>query len=67
MKDYKKFTIGPMVKEWKNNPPKGDCPECGSQCSPTCGMHPNGCIFGGFTEQTSYWLIADGCELYHGE
>ena len=59
--------IGPIRREWRGEEPKDKCPDCGSQCAPECGVHPAGCIYGGFTEQTSYWLIATGCDLYHGE
>lgn len=59
--------IGPPLKDWRGCEPDGKCQECGGQCSPECGRHPLGCIFGGFTEQTSYWLIVGGCKLYHGE
>lgn len=41
------------------------CPDCGGNCDPECGLHPLGCIYGGFTKRTSYWLIAEGCELEH--
>ena len=61
------MTIGPMERDFVGKEPKGDCPECGGQCAPTCGRHPAGCIYGGFTEETAYWLIAEGCDRYHGE
>lgn len=41
------------------------CPECGGNCAPECGRHPMGCIYGGFSESTGYWLVVDGCELDH--
>ena len=41
------------------------CPECGGDCAPECGLHPAGCVYGGFSE--GYWLKADGCERNHGE
>lgn len=59
--------IGPEYKDWKTKGVKGDCPECGGQCSPECGLHPAGCVYGGFTEETSYWIIVEGCNLFHGE
>ena len=59
-------TIGPIRREWQGEEPDGDCAHCGGQCAPECGLHPKGCIYGGFTEATSYWLIVEGCELYHG-
>ena len=43
------------------------CPECGGDCSPECGVHPKGCHYAGFTHATAYWLVAEGCELDHGE
>ena len=59
--------IGPTKLHWNGEEPKGNCSNCGGQCGDECGIHPMGCIYGGFTEQTSYWLIVDGCSLYHGE
>jgi hypothetical protein len=59
--------IGPEVRNWVGKEPKGDCSVCGGQCSPACGFHPAGCVFGGFSNSTSYWMIAEGCNLYHGE
>jgi len=44
---------------------EGKCLECGGDCSPECGIHPMGCIFGGFSD--GYWLIAEGCKLSHEE
>lgn len=38
------------------------CARCGGE---ECGLHPLGCIYGGFTERTAYWLAVDGCELDH--
>ncbi len=63
----KEMRLGPLVKDWKKEGPKGACPECGGQCEPECGIHPMGCTFGGFSEQTSFWMIVEGCDLYHGE
>jgi hypothetical protein len=63
----KYFRLGPEKRDWKGEEPKGNCPECGGQCSPECGLHPKGCIYGGPTEETCYWMIAEDCELYHGE
>ena len=59
--------IGPehFSSWWKQHDPDGDCPECGGQCDPECGKHPAGCIFGGFSK--TYWLIVEGCPLFHGE
>ena len=28
-------------------------------------IHPKGCTYGGFS--CGYWLVADGCDLYHPE
>jgi len=61
------MTIGSERRFWIQEQPRGDCPECGGQCAPECGYHPLGCFYGGFTEQSAYWLIAEGCKLYHGE
>jgi len=58
--------LGPIRKEWVDEQPDGNCPECGGQCEPECGKHPMGCVYGGFTNETSYWMIVDGCKLYHG-
>jgi hypothetical protein len=55
--------LGPDFPE--RGPKPGGCPECGGQCSPECGLHPKGCIFGGLG--AGYWMIADGCDLDHGE
>lgn len=41
------------------------CPECGGDCAPECGLHPAGCIYGGFSK--GYWLVADDCDRSHGE
>jgi hypothetical protein len=57
--------IGPCVPPPDEMTP-GDCPECGQQCAPECGMHPLGCIFGGGWS-CGYWLIVEGCDLDHGE
>ena len=63
-----KMTFGPERRNWPHDPPLGDCPECGGDCSPEeCGRHPAGCMYGGPTEATAYWLIAAGCDRYHGE
>ena len=61
--------IGPArsVAYWETQDVPGDCPHCGGQCDPDqdCGIHPLGCFFGGGAEP--YWLIAEGCTLFHGE
>ena len=44
---------------------KEKCPECGGNCSPECGLHPKGCIYGGLSK--GYWLVVEGCTLSHGE
>jgi hypothetical protein len=62
MSDPQEVTIGPYVNE--DDAPPGDCPDCGGQCDPECGMHPRGCVYGGFSR--GYWLIAEGCDLWHG-
>lgn len=41
------------------------CEDCGGNCAPECGMHPLGCVYGGFSELTSYWIAIDGCSLDH--
>lgn len=51
-----------MPKKDKDGETK-ECPECGGDCSPECGLHPMGCIYGGFAD--GFWLIAEGCELEH--
>lgn len=62
------MTLGPMRKDWARDEPPGDCAECGGECDGAeCGLHAAGCVYGGFTQATGYWLIADGCPLYHGE
>ncbi len=52
----KQMRIGPVKRDWVEDESKGDS-----------GNHPMGCIYGGFTDQSSYWLIVPGCPLYHGE
>jgi hypothetical protein len=37
-----------------------ECERCGGG---ECGLHPAGCIYGGFS--VGYWLIADMCDLDH--
>lgn len=59
-------TLGPMRKDWQQARPAGDC-ECGGDCAPKCGFHPAGCIFGGYTADTAFWMIVEGCERYHGD
>ena len=39
-----------------------NCERCGGG---ECGLHPAGCVYGGFSAFTAYWLIAEGCELDH--
>jgi hypothetical protein len=62
----KMLRIGPIL------PPdyeiaKGTCADCGGQCDgPDCGLHAEGCIFGG-PPGGDYWLIAEGCPLDHAE
>lgn len=58
------MSIGPFVE---HDGAPGLCPDCGGQCAPECGLHPLGCVYGGFSAFTAYWLIADGCTLDHGE
>jgi hypothetical protein len=67
LEEPKGLRLGPMKKDWIGKEPDGECKECGGQCSPKCGIHPAGCIYGGFTDETAYWMIADECDLYHGE
>ena len=61
-----KIILGPLREDWLEDEKPGDCPECGGQCSPECGYHPMGCMYGGPTEATAYWMKIDGCPLYHG-
>ncbi len=56
--------LGPTQSRWGRELARGACQECGGQCAPECGIHPAGCIFGGWD---GYWMICDGCELDHGE
>lgn len=63
------MTIGPEypLSWWADRWPLGDCPGCGGQCDgEVCGLHASGCVFGG-PDSGVYWLIADGCPLWHGE
>lgn len=67
MIEGKTLRIGPAhpCAWWDEHSPKGDCAGCAGQCDgPECGLHAAGCIFGG---PDPYWLIADGCPLFHGE
>lgn len=41
------------------------CANCGGDCAPECGFHPLGCIYGGSTEASSYWLANEDCTLNH--
>jgi hypothetical protein len=60
--------IGPIRRDWPHAPSSGDCLECGGECDGgECGLHRAGCVYGGFTPDTCYWLIVNGCSLYHGE
>jgi hypothetical protein len=54
--------IGPLRVDWPDEGPRGDCPDCGGQCAPECGVYPLGCIYGAPTTPTSYWLIAERWE-----
>jgi hypothetical protein len=56
--------LGPTLSQYRRELARGNCPECGGQCSPECGIHPKGCIFGGMDP---YWMICDDCKLDHGE
>ena len=58
--------LGPLRPTWKEDEPDGECPECGAECAPECEIHPNGCIYGG-PDGAEYWMIAEKCNLYHGE
>lgn len=40
------------------------CTECGGSCSPECGRHPLGCVWGG-PNGSEYWMVAEGCPLPH--
>ena len=64
--DVKPMRIGPLTRGWSPPEGQGDCPDCGGQCDDGCGRHKAGCLFGGILFR-GYWLIADGCPLYHGE
>lgn len=59
--------LGPIHRDWPREDDRGDCPDCGGECAPECGRHPLGCLYGGPTDETAYWLIVKGCERYHGE
>jgi hypothetical protein len=59
----KLMKIGPSVTDQEMT--KGDCPDCGLQCSPECGIHPLDCFYGGFGY--GYWIYNPACELDHGE
>lgn len=62
-----RLRIGPLVRDWPHEDPLGDCSHCEGQCDgPDCGLHAAGCIFGGPTDSTSYWMYAESCPLYHG-
>lgn len=68
MSDVKAMRLGPQHPSewWQAHTPDGDCKQCGGQCGfKDCGIHPAGCLFGGFGE--GYWMIVDGCPLFHGE
>lgn len=41
------------------------CTTCGGECAPECGRHPAGCVYGGLSEESGYWLQVDGCPLDH--
>jgi hypothetical protein len=57
--------IGPTQSQHGRELARGSCSQCGGQCAPECGLHPLGCHYGGSPD--GYWIIADGCELDHGE
>jgi hypothetical protein len=62
--------IGPEIRDWvgpDGKQPRGDCSDCGGDCGDPCGTHPAGCFCGGPGELSCYWMIADGCDRYHGE
>jgi hypothetical protein len=44
---------------------KGACAECGGDCGEECGIHPAGCIYGGFS--SGFWMVAEGCKFDHPE
>lgn len=55
------------VDWWGDHEHPGGCGTCGGQCDgPDCGFHAAGCVFGG-PGGAAYWMIADGCQLWHGE
>lgn len=60
----RKLRLGPIRAEWKGVDPHDDGCNCDGE---DCGLHKAGCIYGGFSDSTSYWLIAENCPLYHGE
>lgn len=63
------LTIGPdhPMQWWMDHWPRGCCRSRAGQCDgDECGLHAAGCIFGG-PDFGAYWLIADGCTLWHGE
>lgn len=59
--DTPEEAVSGLLRQLMYNTPT--CPECGGNCSPECGMHPMGCIYGGFS--VPYWLITPGCQLEH--
>jgi hypothetical protein len=64
--EVQQLILGPEYKDFAGVEPSGECSECGGQCAPRCGVHPKGCIWGGPTRATAYWLYDETCELYHG-
>lgn len=58
------MVIGPLCTR-ESELARGDCPDCGGDCAPECGMHPMGCLYGGLAE--GYWIYDPECPLDHGE
>ena len=62
--------IGPEVRNWIGPDGKelhGYCRVCGGDCGDEYGTHPAGCFYGGPAALSCFWMIADGCDRYHGE
>ena len=51
-----------MTTERREHTGTDPCEKCGGGM---CGLHPLGCIYGGFS--CGYWMVAEGCELEHDE
>ncbi len=45
------------------DPTPSECPDCGLNCDPECGTHPEGCLFAAVHYQE--WWVAPRCTLRH--